>query len=288
MAIYRRQQSKNWISQFMIAGKLYTRSTKTPNRKLALEFDKQHYQEIYERDVLGYKDTISFGDTMEIYEISKKGTTASIQLNKHRALINKHINPKRLLHDVQDQHIHRLVLELRRNNRSENTIRLYISTLRGIIKAGEQHGYRVPSITFPTINKVNKRVRYLSSLEEQMLLSELNPDRRAKGFGKSGRRKMLDLRHFTICLLDTGCRYNEMATLPVSAVDLDNHTIHIYRTKTQNESIIRMTNRVFRIMRDRLDEGRDRFVFENSDGDGHRKYRVCPTCPGRISSRALN
>jgi site-specific recombinase XerD len=274
MAIYRRQQSKNWISQFMIDGKTYIRSTKTTHRKLALEFDKAHYQEIYERDVLGYKDTISFGDAMEIYEISKQGTTASIQLSKHRALIEKHINPKRLLHEVQDQHIHRLVLELRRNKRSENTIRLYLSTLRGIIKAGEQHGYRVPTVTFPVVNKVNKRVRYLSSYEEQMLLSELNPERRAKGFGGSSRKKMLDLRHFTICLLDTGCRYNEMATLPASAVDMEHHNIHIYRTKTQNESIIRMTNRVFRIMRDRFDDGIDRYVFASSNGDGHRNYRT--------------
>jgi integrase len=83
---------------------------------------------------------------------------------------------------------------------------------------------------------------------------------------------VLDLRHFVVCLLDTGCRYNEMAMLPTSAVDLDNRNIHIYRTKTQNESIIRMTDRVPRLMRDRFDNGIGRYVFSDSNG-GPRKYR---------------
>jgi integrase len=63
-----------------------------------------------------------------------------------------------------------------------------------------------------------------------------------------------------------------MAMLPTSAVDLDNRNIHIYRTKTQNESIIRMTDRVPRLMRDRFDNGIGRYVFSDSNG-GPRKYR---------------
>jgi integrase len=66
-------------------------------------------------------------------------------------------------------------------------------------------------------------------------------------------------------LLDTGCRYSEAANIPWSAMNLEDGTINLYRSKVQNEDRLHMTARLMAVLQRRYAERRDgaRYVFEN-------------------------
>jgi integrase len=70
------------------------------------------------------------------------------------------------------------------------------------------------------------------------------------------------LRDFVILLLDTGARFNEVAQLKWSQIDLENRTLHLYREKVKNESILHLTKRALTVLTTRYhDRGRSDDVF---------------------------
>ncbi|MDN7969347.1 site-specific integrase [Burkholderia multivorans] len=73
----------------------------------------------------------------------------------------------------------------------------------------------------------------------------------------------------TVFLLDTGCRYSEVANIPWSAINIDASTISLYRSKVRNEDVLHMTSRLEAILRRRWEERRtgQRYVFEDRTGN---------------------
>lgn len=98
-------------------------------------------------------------------------------------------------------------------------------------------------------------------------------------------RDNLDL---VLFLMDTGCRYSEAATIPWSSVNLESKTIHLFRSKVQNESFLYMTNRLYDVLVRRSAAKRDDqiHVFENKDR-GARGYTT-KGIRGAIDRSGLN
>jgi len=61
-------------------------------------------------------------------------------------------------------------------------------------------------------------------------------------------KQMQDNYDLVISLLDTGMRYDEMAKLPWSSVDMDAGSIRIYRNKVDSADTFYMTGRLKEVM----------------------------------------
>lgn len=110
--------------------------------------------------------------------------------------------------------------------------------------------------------RVKGKPRPLSSSEVQRWLAEVQ---RVGG---------VDDFDFAVCLLDTGCRYSEAASLTWDRVDLTQGTVRVFRTKTQNESTIGLSDRLWAIMRRRHHECSDGYVFGGSVPRPHHASRL--------------
>jgi len=114
-------------------------------------------------------------------------------------------------------------------------------------------GYQTSELTFPVLKLPKHRLRYLTIEEEQRLLSELNPKREVCGLPEYNkrtgviRRSMEDNYDLVVMLLDTGARYSEIATIEWSSINLKTKEIRLWRPKVKNESILYMSDRVYRI-----------------------------------------
>jgi integrase len=84
---------------------------------------------------------------------------------------------------------------------------------------------------------------------------------------------MRDNYNFVVALLDTGMRYDEMAKLPWSAVDVGAGIIRIYRNEVDLADNFHMTDRLKEVMEKRFHNRRPgaRYVFESANG-GPRGY----------------
>lgn len=153
-----------------------------------------------------------------------------------------------------------------------------MNLVRSAWKHARRLGYQVSDLEFPAIKVPKHRLRYLSAREEQQLLDELDPRRNVKGLAPyvhrhpSLVRAMGDAYDLVILLLDTGARYSEIAGLEWRQVDLQEKTLHLWRSKVQNESILYLTNRAHETLTRRAEDrtGKD-FVFFNRKG-GKRGY----------------
>jgi integrase len=61
-------------------------------------------------------------------------------------------------------------------------------------------------------------------------------------------RALQDAYDLVVLLLDTGARYSEIANIEWSRIDLASRTIHLWRQKVQNETVLFMTDRVFDVL----------------------------------------
>ncbi len=83
------------------------------------------------------------------------------------------------------------------------------------------------------------------------------------GWAVTGRARL----HLVILLLDTGARYSEIANIEWSRIDLASRTVHLWRQKVQNETVLFMTDRVFEVLSRRDANKASRYVFCNRNGD---------------------
>ncbi|MDR3474511.1 MAG: site-specific integrase [Devosia sp.] len=131
--------------------------------------------------------------------------------------------------------------------------------------------YRVPTRLVVPLARVKGKARYLTEAEEKALLIELDPTvMRVKGGGVTQieplalmakqRRMNYEL---AVMLLDTGCRFGEIAKLTWSMVDTDDWAfIRIWRSKVANGARLEQTERVKAVLQRRhAERGNHHLVF---------------------------
>ena len=159
------------------------------------------------------------------------------------------------------------------------TIKHGLNCIVGAMRLARKQGYDCPDIQAPSIKITNKMVRYLSVDEERRLLDQLDPEREVNGLPPLASRLpdrhrwIQDSYDLVIMLLDTGARYSEIANIQWKQIDLETRSIHLWRPKVANESIIFMTDRVASIVERRLLTRNSEYLFSNKSG-GPRGYSV--------------
>lgn len=295
MGLQRHPNSANWYYCFQIKGKRYYGSTGTPNRTTALQVERDVRAKAHAASFLSVTETISLKDALSRYCFSRQSRRSLAGLEAlsrkllgytydnraHRPDTCFGLNGDVHLHNVTTRTLDRLVSERRSEGNAEQTIKHEVGLLRATCNEMRRLGYRTnPDIAWPRF-KTKSRVRYLDPSEESALLTALAPTT-ILGVSTSTealsdhKRQILDMCQdnldLVIFLMDTGCRYSEAATIPWTSIDLDAKTVHLFRSKVQNESFLHMTDRLHHVLVRRF-ESKDTgmHVFQNQAG-GARGY----------------
>ena len=291
MSLIKRPNSNNWYYLFQIQGRRYFGSTQTPKKTLAVKVEAKVREDAISRLVLGEVKPITLENALERYKRSKEGTPNYKNIVSYEnKLVGFKLQPKTgqrigvtplapaeaYFHDITNKHIKALVTARKGEKASAWTIKRELQTLRGAIHLARDLGYHVNvDVNWLTRDLKTKRgrLRFLTKEEELRLLAELDPNRGGSLAPVEDRQpsrlgQMQDNYDFVIALLDTGMRYDEMAKLPWSAVDIGTGIIRMYRTKVDLADNFHMTDRLKEVMNGRCSKRgpRARYVFESATG----------------------
>jgi integrase len=274
MAITRRANSKNYYSEFVIGGKKFIKSTKTTNRALASKIDLQYYNDAVEQSKLGGK-RISLKDAMDQYKESIRGNEKrKTQIGYLIKWVNANMDTSLPMSKVDTAFLHQFVTKRFALGMKPGTVQHDVLMLSGTIKLMKNLGYEVCTVEMPKIKVKNGRDRILSPDEEIKLLQELLPKHKVQGNTPERIRSQQRLYVLTTMLLDTGCRWSEIAGVKWSNLDFENKTIHVWREKTSTAAVLAMSNRVHDLLQE-MEQTCD-WVFPNKTNDGPRVYNEGP------------
>lgn len=293
MSLLKRPNTQNWYYQFQLKGKKYFGSTGTQKKAIAAKIEAKKREEAFTNQILGEALPITLSDALASYKQSRIDVASYKNLLTYsNKLIGFKLDPKTgekikvtaigkpdlFLHDLTNKHINLLVASRKLENLAHWTIKHELQTLKSTIQLAQEFGYKVNTdLNWPSKELKTKkgRLRFLTQEEEQGLLKELDPCRYSKGMTSPAERtsamqtQLQDNYDLVVSLLDTGMRYDEMAKLPWSSVDLESGVIRIYRNKVNLADTLYMTGRLKDVMTARYENRSEqaRYVFESKDGD---------------------
>jgi integrase len=288
MSLHKPKNSSCWHYQFQVNGKRYCKSTRTANKTRALQVEREKRNEVHGRVYLGEAESITVGSALIRYIDARKDTsyykgmegiarkTSGYKLHpKTHAKISCYGLPSdMLLHEIQTKDIERLVHKRKEEGDKPATIKHEIGLIRSCMNEMAKLGYKTNrDIIYPTL-KTSYRLRYLDFDEELALLRELDIKTLRPGIKpleaqtSEMRRNLQDNYDLVVFLLDTGCRYSEVANIPWSAINIEDGTINLYRSKVGNEDVLHLSSRLRQVLEKRYAERRQgsRYVFENKAG----------------------
>jgi hypothetical protein len=215
MALYRASGSKTWQVRRMINGKLFVRSTKTTNKKQAEQIARQYERDWVSHAVLNERQPITLGSALDTFLAAKRTEAGWRTWAIHAGILRRYFSAGIVFHRLSSADVASFIQRRRQEGKSDDTIRLSLSTLRGAVRTAEQMGYAVCSMAhWPSVGRKAKRLRFLSVDEENRLLDELDPNNARRGIGKLQRSLRQDQYDYVVTLLDTGARAMEVAELP--------------------------------------------------------------------------
>lgn len=272
MSLVKRPNSKFWYVQFQIEHRTVVRSTKTTDRRVAEKVAAKLRQEIHEELVLGKKRPLTLAAALERFIGVKSDTPNERNLRCQARMLNRIVGAATPLTSITNETVDLLISRRTREGCSAQTIKHGVNCLIGAISAARKGGYATAALEAPTIRVQNGRLRYLTVEEELRLLAELDPTREGVGLAPIGERSadqqawIQDNFDIVVLLLDTGARYGEIANIRWKQVDLRGRRLHLWRSKTRNESVIFLTERAFEILHRRRSNAVSEFVFSNKAG----------------------
>lgn len=308
MTLLRRSNSKNWYYQFQINGTKFFGTTGTPNKTRAAQVEREMRNRAHGEAFLGEAEIITLKDALEKYLEARKdtayypgmcsGVRKTMGYKLHPRTKEKlpcyGLDPSTPLHTLQTRDIDQLVARRKSEGDKPATIKHEIGLIRATMNEMAKLGYKAnKDIVYPAL-KTAYRLRYLDSNEEAALLRELDPNAVRTGLKSieertsEMRRNVQDNYDLTVFLLDTGCRYSEVANIPWSAIDMAASTISLYRSKVRNEDVLHMTTRLREIVERRYSARRhdQRYVFE--DRNGHERGYSSKSIKKAIDRAGLN
>ncbi|MCD2450209.1 site-specific integrase [Methylicorpusculum oleiharenae] len=264
MAIYKRESGIYFV-QFMYKGKNYIHSSHSKDKKVAVALEHKLKSDLINQDVLGVLPKIPLYDALGFY-IKERQNSSNI---KTLICNNNHIKSyfdNKNIHEITNVDINKFNEKL--NHLSPGTRRNIFSVLNGAVKKAGLLGYKIPNLIMPSLPKPKGRLSILSKEDEVKLLEYLNPKNRVgKGNHWGDIQDNYDL---CLILLDTGMRWNEACKLEWAFIDISNKQIHLYRSKTNNETTLGMTDRTLDILTRRFENRSTAWVFPNRSLTSHR------------------
>lgn len=298
--LYKRPNSPYWYFDLTVNGDRKRTSTKRTVKREAQAVAEEALRRALDKSQLGVKlQQITVKDAIYNHYLAKRRG----ELNDRRYKDLEYV-ARKVLGEVEgikglrsgirmDELTHNMLVQYRTgrmgNKAAVRTIDHEMRLLSAAyhMVAGD---YQVtPGLKFP-IERPKGQPRFLTEDEEASLLAELDPKRPLPMTrnGKPGKsyfldptaqayRQRQDNYDLVVMLLDTGCRYNEIAQLTWDLVDaVDWQWLHIFRWKVGNEGKLAITNRMREVLQRRFKDRRNsHYVFpgwkRDTDQDGPRQ-----------------
>lgn len=262
MGLYKQSNSKNWMYRKKYKGKWFRKSTGTPDRKEAEKIGKA-FEEKYLNERNGVRQDITVHKALDIHLKSKEHLSSHRHYVLHASHIKDFFYPGQILAEVSSDDLDELVDKIRGQDYSDWTVKHILLQLHGAIGTAKRKKYFVPDIEFPKIKTRKGRTRVFTDEELLAIENALKLDDGGdKYMGDDAREFRQDSLDVFYLLRDTGARFAEITGLPWKAINLNNRTIHLYRPKVDNESILHMTDAVYETLKRRHKSGRDKtWVF---------------------------
>jgi integrase len=277
LSLFKRPPREAWYYEFTINKTTYRKSTGTSNKREALQIEAKAHAAALE-DQREQRDGVK---RMTLYEVSKKWLEVSemthrdhqSNLSRARKLFGAECQrrgaewvlvegarfglPKTLMvHDITQSMLHDLKAARVAEGNTTATINRELGLIHTLMGYAKSLDIVMPSKEIVWSDRRNRaaslvgaerkgKLRWLTVEEETRLIAAL-AERIVEGD-----KAAQDNHDLVVMLLDTGARYSEIAELPWRQVDLENGTLHLFRSKTQNESVFRLTRRVQEILRRR-------------------------------------
>ena len=273
MSIVKRGNSKYWYMHFQFNGQIYIRSTRTTNKKTAEQMEVELKAKLHSHQYQGRKQRITLADAFEQYKLSKKGIASYGNLIAHETVLSRLLPMKKHMDELTSHDLERFKQKRVDEGVGAEIIKYGLLLIQGTWKFATKLGYQVSPLEFPSVKIPKVPLRYLTNEEENRLLIELAPNREGSGLKPMAersdelKRMMQDAYDLVIVLLDTGARYSEIANIEWQRIDLTERTIHLWRSKVQNETVLYMTDGVFEVLSCRAAKKTSPYVFNNRDGE---------------------
>lgn len=279
---YRRPNSPFYWYDIVVDGKRERRSTKRTTLKEARAVQQEVLRQGLDRAQFASNQELTLREALfDHYLPTKIGAASYVDLERYCKTIcgdrqgTASIGGSKKFHEVTSTTLLQYRVKRLADGMSEQSVDhelKCISAAYNIVK--EDYRVRV-GLKFP-MARVKGKPRPLSLDEETALLEELEPLRvrrsRGEGFHYLGplapmAKQRQDNYDLAICLLDTGCRYSEIAKLTWAMVDcLDFSWVHIFRDKVENQGRLLTTSRMKEVLRRRRAErSNSPYVFPSWD-----------------------
>jgi integrase len=272
MSIVKRGNSKYWYMHFQFDGQIYIRSTRTTIKKIAEQMEIELKVQLHSHLYQGRKQRISLADAFHQYKASKKGIASYRNLIAHETVLFRLLPMKKQMDELTSHDLERFKQARTAEGVGAEIIKYGLLLIHGTWKFAKKLGYQVSPLEFPSVQIPKAPLRYLTEQEERRLLKELAPDREGTGLkpmserSEELKRVMQDAYDLVVLLLDTGARYSEIANIEWRRIDLAERTIHLWRPKVQNETVLYQTDRVFEVLSRRAMSKTSAYVFNNQKG----------------------
>ncbi len=281
---YRRERSPYWWFDVVVNGKRIRQSTKRTNLKEARAVIQAVTKQALDADQLKDQPELTLREALFDHYLPSVRTAASYKnlLRYCQTLCGDRPQSASLggdtkFHDLTTSKLRQYRAKRQAQGMSEQSIDHEIKCVSAAYNLVKEDFRVHAGLSFP-MARVKGKARFLMPAEEADLLKELEPTRvRAKGGGYCFMdptapvvRQRMDNYDLTIMLLDTGCRYSEIATLTWSLVDTMNFQwVHIYRNKVDNEGRLMTTQRMQEVLKRRWTErSNSPYVFKGWSLDG--------------------
>jgi integrase len=207
------------------------------------------------------------------------------------------IDGKRWLHDLTPTDLDNLVTARTTEGNSPQTIAHEIKLLRAATLRAGSLGFRTPEITDWRLPALPTKTRYLSMEEFKLVYDYLSPDRpvatkSTTTYALTGQRyrDRQDTQDLLVCLAMTGGRWQEVARLTWSQIDLTGRVIRIYAGKTSTERLVPIPDMAFAVLTRRAVNGNSGGiapVFPGVKG-GFRSVNSCQPILKAMTAVGLN
>ena len=271
MEVYKRPRSPFWYADLTdpVTGARRRQSLKFQGSKVQAQKRANELQAELEEQAKRSKDgkkEITTNAALELYVRNLEGLKAASARNQ-RYRLNR-LDPgllKMPLHELAPADMERLVQARRQDGKKPQTIKHDIALIQAATRYVAGLGYRAPQAMVNgelknpwRVPEVTKKTRYLSPEEYRKVYDYLDPDRpyeintRGKVVsvprGERLRERTQDAQDLLVALAHTGGRWDEVASLTWSQIDLEGRLITIYGSKTEQERFAPMPDALYAVL----------------------------------------
>jgi len=277
MSVYKRPGSSVWQYEFELKGQRYRGTTGETEKSLAILFEAKQREQAKETANNPGLKFWTWGQAAALWLEQGEVERRDFENDKSRVRklfgrvledgqevpSGRHAFPEDLMiHETHAGHVAELFAarrtEVARHGRKNapGTMNRELALLQAICEFARRSQVKMPAQPIVwrdyRAREPRGKLRYLSEAEEAALLQATADEvGRYKDPNGPQARMAQDQFDLLVFLLDTGARYDEVASLSWSCVDLGRGTVELYRRKVDNEGTLGLTRRLWRLLEHR-------------------------------------